>query len=227
VESVDNQVGKDEKKAVLGIFAKNPQPGRVKTRLCPPLSPAEAAAFYTECLLETVERMRQLTCFAPVLCYAGERSWFEEMFPGMELMAQEGADLGLRMAAALETFLTRGYQKAVLIGSDSPDLPMSFMTRAFRLLDDCELVVGPALDGGYYLIGESFHHPALFERISWSSDQVLGQTLARADRLNIACGQLEPWEDLDDVAALKRYLKRNPSGRTARFARRQLARCFS
>lgn len=227
MEKVDNLRQNVDKKAVLGIFAKYPEPGKVKTRLCPPLTAVEAAQLYTEALLEIVERLQGQDAYDLVLFYAGECSWFEQTFPGVKLLAQEGADLGRRMAKALTTLLGDGYDKAALIGSDSPDLPVAVIERAFTLLDQHELVIGPALDGGYYLIGESNHHPQLFSGIAWSSDQVLEQTRAKANQLEVRAGLLEPWEDLDDFGALQRYLERNPAGRTSRFMKQRLSQHFN
>jgi hypothetical protein len=226
VENVDKQQHKQEKKSVLGIFAKQPLAGQVKTRLCPPLSEEEAATLYRVALTETVTRMRQGHGYDLVICYAGERSWFETAFPEITLMAQHGADLGARMATALNSFLSLGYLKAVLIGSDTPDLPLASITRAFRALDCADLVLGPALDGGYYLIGEGVHHPELFTSIPWSSDQVLSLTKQKAQALGMNTDFLSEWEDLDDFAALKRYL-RTSQGCTARFMRQKLAHHFA
>lgn len=227
MESVDKQQQKQEKKSVLGIFAKQPLAGQVKTRLCPPLSGKEAAALYSVALSETVTRMRQGQGYDLVICYAGERSWFETAFPGITLMAQHGVDLGARMATALNSFLSQGYLQAALIGSDTPDLPLATINWAFKSLDCADLVLGPALDGGYYLIGEGVHRPELFDAIPWSSDQVLSMTKQKAQALGINAEYLSEWEDLDDFTALRRHLQRSPQGHTARFMQQQMAHHFS
>lgn len=227
MERVDKQKQKRSKNAILGVFAKQPLPGQVKTRLCPPLTAEEAEGLYLESLSETITRMHSGQGYDLAICYAGERSWFESTFPGMTLVAQEGADLGARMATALSSFLDQGYERAALIGSDIPDLPLELIEQAFRVLNSSALVLGPATDGGYYLIGETHHCPDLFDAIPWSSDQVLPLTMEKAQALGIKTELLAEWEDLDDFSALKRYLQRNPEGRTSRFMKQQLAQYFS
>jgi rSAM/selenodomain-associated transferase 1 len=226
VEIVDRSKQNHEKKAVLGIFAKQPLPGRVKTRLCPPLSFAEAAELYRNALFETVTRMSALRNCELVVFFSGERGWFADSFPDLSLQEQQGGDLGERMAFALNALFLQGYQRAVLIGSDAPDVPLTFIERALEQLLAKDLVVGPAVDGGYYLIGESGHHPELFEDIPWSTERVLVETLRRAERLNLSFEQLETWEDLDDIEALRCFLERTSSGATVDYLRRRLVHHF-
>jgi uncharacterized protein len=223
VEAVDNLQGTRFKgQRVLGIMAKEPRAGSVKTRLCPPLTPEEAAALYSVSLGETVARMRR-GGWQTVIFYAGARRYFDEQFPGVHLVQQHGSDLGERMANALGGLLAAGARSAVLIGSDSPDLPLAHLDQAFERLEQCPAVVAPAADGGYILIGESHHCPELFSEIAWSSAQVLRQTRLRAAAVAIRLGEVAPWEDLDDTAALQRLLQRSPTTPTARFIQTQLA----
>ncbi len=225
MEAVDNPDCKTQKTAVLGIYAKQPLPGLVKTRLCPPLTKTEAAELYLCSLRETVQRM-QRGSFELVICYAGERQWFTETFPGITLSAQRGVDLGARMADSLNSFLHQGYRQAVLIGSDSPDLPLELVEQAFVKLQQFEVVLAPARDGGYVLIGEAIHRPELFATIQWSTAEVLPETLRRIEAQGIAAKQLPGWEDLDDLEALQRFLQRSPETSTASYLRQQLAHCF-
>ena len=153
------------------------------------------------------------------ICYTGERSWFEQAFPEVCLLPQQGEELGARMANALHEFLQQGYQQAVLIGSDSPDLPLTRIEQAFAALDRAELVLVPASDGGYVLIGETQHHPQLFENIAWSTDQVLPETLRRVERDQLPTVQLDSWQDLDDLTSLQAFLQRSPHTRTAEHVR--------
>ena len=222
---VDKPVEKKPTSAVLGIYAKQPLPGQVKTRLCPPLTPAEAAELYHCALLETVQRM-QLGSFELVICYAGERQWFADNFADVTLMPQRGADLGARMADSLKAFLQQGYQQAVLIGSDSPDLPLALVEQAFVALQRTEVVFAPASDGGYVLIGEATHHPQLFAAMPWSTGEVVSDTLQRINLHQIKAEQLPGWEDLDDLHALQRLLHRSPESTTARYLQQQLAEYF-
>jgi rSAM/selenodomain-associated transferase 1 len=215
VEKVDKYLSGTKKTRILGIFAKQPLPGRVKTRLCPPLTPEQAADLYRVCLQETVTRMRSLAGCELVICYSGNEDWFAAAFPGVKLVPQCGRDLGERMARCLSDWLAAGYEAALLIGSDAPDLPLERISQAFSALARADLVHGPAVDGGFYLVGETTHHAQLFQGIPWSTGQVLAQTRAKANQLKLRSVLLEPWEDLDDLPALLRLVTRTPHSPTA------------
>ncbi|MBE0595756.1 MAG: TIGR04282 family arsenosugar biosynthesis glycosyltransferase [Desulfuromonadales bacterium] len=206
----------------LGIFAKAPLPGEVKTRLCPPFTPSEAALFHRLSLTETVSRMRGRG-FDLVLFHAGPASFFQRRFPDLPLRSQGEGDLGERMERALGTLLA-GRRGAALIGADTPDLPPELVEQAFDRLQTAEVVTAPASDGGYVLIGESRHHPALFRQIAWGSSEVLAATRRQAAALGLAYGEVAEWDDVDDLPALRRLLGRSPTCRAARFAARLLGR---
>ena len=222
MEKVDKSRPNTIKKRILGVFAKQPLPGMVKTRLCPPLTPEQAADLYRVSLQETVTRMRALPNCELVICYSGDENWFAATFPGITLMPQRGSDLGARMAQCLSDRLAAGYDATVLIGSDAPDLPLARIEQAFKALEDAALVYGPALDGGYYLVGEAVHHAQLYQDIAWSTGRVLEQTLARAAQLGVCPVLLESWDDLDDLPALLRLVARTPHSLTAIHAERVL-----
>jgi len=226
VETVDKPYKKQMKKVILGIFAKQPVPGEVKTRLCPPFHPDQAADLYFQLLTETIERMQQQEACDLAICFVGEREWFKARFPGIALWEQRGEDLGERMSGAMTSFFEQGYSQVILIGSDTPDLPLERIDQAITILSSADLVLGPAADGGYYLIGESFHSPELFKDIPWSSDRVLAGTLKKAEEQNISTQLLGMWEDLDDITALQRFLKRTKDGRTARYLKKHLSQYF-
>ncbi len=201
----------------LGIFAKEPLPGRVKTRLCPPLSADEAAALYRVSLEETVAFCTSGP-WKTVLFYEGDRAFFAEAFPRLPLHPQCGHDLGERMAEAL-TSLLREFECAVLIGSDTPDLPLRILHDAFDALARHDAVVAPATDGGYVLVGERMHNPTLFQDIPWSTADVLQRTRESARHSAVSLAEITPWDDLDDGASLQRLIERSPCCRTAQFAR--------
>lgn len=226
VDEVDKSSDTVDKKNILGVFAKQPLAGQVKTRLCPPLTAEAAAQLYQLLLSETLARLQGCQNYQLALCYAGERQWFAEAFPGVRLVAQQGQDLGERMGRALAGFLDEGYSCAALVGSDAPDLPLAQIEQAFVALQSCDLVLGPALDGGYYLIGERVHQPELFQAMPWSTEAVLAVTMERAEQLRLRVAQLVEWEDLDDFAALRRFLQRAPQGPTADFLRAELSSYF-
>jgi uncharacterized protein len=208
-------------KSRLGIFAKEPVTGRVKTRLCPPLLPAQAARLYAQSLRETVARLQGLP-LELVLFYSGDRCWFQQAFPGIRLLPQGSGDLGARMEDALAILLAEG-ESAALVGSDSPDLPPPLIMQALAALTACEVVTIPARDGGYVLIGERRHRAELFTGIPWSTDQVLAVTRRRALELGIAYREIGLWEDIDDLPSLHRLLERSPASSTARLAKELLA----
>jgi len=210
-------------KVVLGIFAKEPVAGRVKTRLSPPFSPVEAADIYRVCLEETVAAMRGAG-FDPVLFYDGEAGNFRRAFPGVRLLPQGEGDLGERMERALRMLRAGGCQAAALIGSDTPDLPVALVQEAFAALREADVVVAPAADGGYVLVGERRHVPELFGNIPWSTAGVLAATRQRAADLAIDYREVGGWEDVDDLASLRRLLARSPASATARLGRQMLER---
>ena len=221
VETVDKASSEwIPKGRALGIFAKEPVAGRVKTRLCPPLTFAQAAQLYRVSLLETVSVMAGAG-FDPVVFYAGDEAFFRRSFPGVRLITQGEGDLGERMERALETLLGE-CAAAVLIGSDSPDLPPSHLKTAFAALAETDFVTAPSRDGGYVLVGERRHHPELFREIPWSTDAVLETTRRRAIEKSVSYAEVTGWDDVDDLVSLKRLLQRSPSSATSRYARKIL-----
>jgi len=215
VETVD-KLRRDDQKMLLGIFAKEPLPGMVKTRLTPPLSEIQAAELYRLSLEETVATLSGGS-FEPVIFYAGDPDYFRIAFPGVPLVSQGQGDLGMRLSRALGLLLREG-EGAALVGSDSPDLPVTLVNDALCALSRAEVVTIPARDGGYVLIGERRHHPELFRQIPWSTAAVLAETRARAQACGLAYLEVGEWEDIDDRPSLERFLRRSPGSATARFA---------
>lgn len=206
----------------LGIFAKQPVAGRVKTRLCPPLSPQQAAELYRTCLQETVSAMAGAPAEL-VIFFDGDETYFAETFPGLRLIPQSDGDLGRRLDRAFVQLFAEGFGAAALIGSDSPDLPVSLVANAFSALNDCDLAVAPARDGGYVLIAQSSHNPDLFSDMPWSSSDLWKATRQRAAQLGLNCRELDAWEDLDNLASLLRLCRRAPDSPTAQLAGRIIA----
>jgi rSAM/selenodomain-associated transferase 1 len=196
----------------LIIFAKAPIPGQVKTRLCPPLTPDEAATLHGSFVLDTLERTktaavklklpidRYLAC-APSVTHVFFKIMEERQ--GVKLIDQIGDDLGARMNQAFTTLFSQGYRQVLLIGTDVPTLPFDYLKEAVVLLDSHDLVLGPANDGGYYLIGLTRPIRELFVDIPWSTDQVLGLTREKAVALGLTTALLESWRDVDTVADLQ------------------------
>jgi rSAM/selenodomain-associated transferase 1 len=192
----------------LAVMAKAPRVGAVKTRLCPPLRATEAAELARGFLLDAVARVARVAGVRPIVAYAPAeaRAEFETVAPGLTLIAQRGADLGERQEGLVEDVLGLGHQAVLVIGTDSPTLPPEFLDEAVALVmaPEVDVVLGPAEDGGYYLIGLRAPCPALFENMPWSTPAVLSLTLARARRLGLRVACLPTWFDVDTGADLER-----------------------
>lgn len=191
----------------LVIMAKQPIPGAVKTRLCPPLTPEESAAFANAFLRDTVANAQQAECGEVVLAVApAEDAWFAGMFPGLARLPQKGEDLGKRLNSVFEAAWRLRYQPCVVMGTDSPDLPPALLHEAFEALrstpDGSDVILGPAKDGGYTLIGLKWRSPQLFANIAWSTERVLEQTLERAAAASLRVHLLREWQDVDEATDL-------------------------
>ena len=195
----------------LLVFAREPVLGRVKTRLAAGISPEAALAVYRELLA--------LTATAVTVAQVPATVWLAEAptapadparprpeWPGLPWRVQPAAEsLGDRMAHAFAEAFAAGATRVVIIGTDCPDLSAGLLRRAFDQLTDHDLVVGPADDGGYYLLGLRAPQPALFANKEWSSATVLLHTLADAARLGLRVFQLPMLHDVDSAVDLARW----------------------
>ncbi|MBI3247164.1 MAG: TIGR04282 family arsenosugar biosynthesis glycosyltransferase [Deltaproteobacteria bacterium] len=193
------------------VFAKAPVVGQVKTRLCPPLALAEAADLARCFLIDSVARACALPQVQVCLAFtpAESESLFRELLPfPLRYFLQRGASLGEREMHAFADVFAAGFSGAVLIGSDIPTLPSAHLQEAFAHLAEPEndVVIGPSLDGGYYLIGARGLHPALFENIHWSTASVLEETLAQARRAGLRVAHVPTWYDVDEQADLQKLI---------------------
>ncbi len=198
--------------ALLIIFAKEPVPGQVKTRLCPPLSPQEAAQLYYRFLEDVLAGMQALSGVNLALAYtppsAGD--FFAALMPSNgRLVAQAETGLGERLIQAFTWGFGEGFAAVLIRNSDSPDLPGAYVRegREALLTGRADVVLGPCPDGGYYLVGLRKPCPELFHHVAWSTEAVLGQTLARARQLGLKVHLLPPWPDIDDLSELLNFLK--------------------
>jgi rSAM/selenodomain-associated transferase 1 len=198
---------------LLIIFAKEPLPGQVKTRLSPPLTPELAARLY-HCFLEDIlEEMARLTEIHLALAYspAGAASFFRSLAPrGARLFPQEGRDLGERLIRACARGFAAGFQAVVVRNSDSPSLPRELVREAAEVLaaGRAQVALGPAPDGGYYLVGLTSTREELFQDLTWSRPTVLADTLQRARQLRLPVHLLPSWPDIDTPADLEEFLAR-------------------
>ncbi|HEV8674399.1 MAG TPA: TIGR04282 family arsenosugar biosynthesis glycosyltransferase [Methylomirabilota bacterium] len=198
-------------RVAVAVMAKVPTAGEVKTRLCPPLTPVQAATLARCFLQDRVEQLGALEAADPLVAFAppeGEAEMRELLPNAVRLVPQSGADLGARLDRLLSDLLADGYPGAIAVDADSPTLPTAFLGRACaHLLDEtADVVVGPCEDGGYYLLGLRRPAPALFREMPWSTPAVLDETLARARRLGLRVALLPAWFDVDreeDLARLR------------------------
>lgn len=192
--------------SALIIFGKAPIPGLVKTRLCPPLTPDEAATLQGSLVLDVAERSRSVGRLDRFLACTPSREhvFFKvlEERQGLKLMDQVGDDLGARMDQAFRDVFALGYKRLLLVGTDVPTLPASAYSQALDLLSDHDLVLGPSEDGGYYLIGLKKPAPGLFTEIPWSTEQVCALTRKKAEALGLKTALLPVCRDIDRVEDL-------------------------
>lgn len=218
MEKVDNSLNSNifnHSGPVIGLFAKEPVAGRVKTRLSPALTAEQARWLYQTSLCETVNRL--LAADLPlVLCYDGRREWFAEVFPGLPLLAQVGDSLGDRMSNAVQELFRHCDGPVLLAGSDSPDLPISLLEQVLRSLHEKDVATIPCHDGGYVVVGLRRSTTALFAGIPWSTSGVLQATRQACRRLGLSYVETEEWYDLDEIDDLRQLVKRSPETATAR-----------
>jgi len=193
-------------------MAKAPRVGEAKTRLVPPLSPADAAALSACFIRDAAENIATAARDAPIdgyIAFAPQDAGAEFqtlLAAGTRLVPSRRPGLGASLYDAAADLLGAGYGSVCLVNSDSPTLPTSILVAAARALaaPADRLVLGPAEDGGYYLIGLKQAHRRLFEDIAWSTPQVFAQTEERARELGLPVTVMPVWYDVDDLAALRR-----------------------
>jgi hypothetical protein len=187
----------------LIIFAKYPDPKTVKTRLSPVFNDTERTQLYTKMMTDTFEKFGHLLDITTFIFYTPIESegYFSQF--RLETRLQEGLDLGERMLNAIKSTLSLGYKNVTIIGTDIPDLTSDIIYEAFERLLDNDLVIGPALDGGYYLIGLKKAYEELFTDLSWSTDITASQTLTKAYELGLNYYKLKILRDIDRPEDLK------------------------
>lgn len=186
---------------LVSIFLKAPRPGRVKTRIAQSLGPDIACTIYRELVGHVLHHLQELPDvelrFTPEDPQAAAEihPWLR---PGWIALGQGPGDLGQRMAHAIRHGLQRQYPAVIVIGSDCPDVQASdIQSAAHALSSGADVVLGPAEDGGYWLIATNADHPSLFDGIEWSTERVLQQTLEVAAKANLAVHQLRTLRDID------------------------------
>ncbi|MCB1050875.1 MAG: TIGR04282 family arsenosugar biosynthesis glycosyltransferase [Acidobacteria bacterium] len=196
-------------KRALLCFLKYPAPGQVKTRLAVDLGAERAAELYrdlTERVITeafcTEDQYDLILCVDPQTAISEYQAWLGGHFV---FWPQAGENLGKRMIHAFAQAFQQGYEQVLLIGSDCIGMDETFYEAAFARLDDHDVVIGPCPDGGYYMIGLKQAQDLLFERMPWSTAEVLSLTLDRIEALQLKVQQLEEKFDLDDLENLTRF----------------------
>ena len=192
---------------VCVLMAKQPQVGCTKTRLSLSMSSQQAVELYEALLRDSIAlveeqpRIDLAVAFSP----AGSQAYFSRITPSdAYLLPVEGSDIGDCLSQVFSHLLEMGWRKVLALNADSPSLPGAYLEQAAQLLDEQELVLGPALDGGYYLVGMRRSHLGIFQDITWSTERVLAQTLEKAGGLGLGVRLTPEWYDVDTVADLQR-----------------------
>lgn len=197
-------------KEALLIFVKNIIPGHVKTRLAKTIGKNEAINIYKQ-LLQITHKAAKRMEVDKIVFYSDykEKDLWDE--PEFKKQIQQGADLGQRMKHALDFAFENDYKKVVLIGTDCPLLSREILQSAFENVDEFDIVIGPATDGGYYLIGMKKKYHELFENISWSTNEVLNKTLSVCKQYQLSFFLLPILPDVDEEKDLIHLKKINVS----------------
>jgi rSAM/selenodomain-associated transferase 1 len=189
-------------------MAKAARAGHVKTRLVPSL-PAEVVVELYQCMIEdTVDLARSVSTDAiSIVCPASDITDFSRWLPAIEIVGQNGDGLAAGLVSAFRVFIDRGYQRVVAIDGDSPQLPPETVDKAFRLLDEADVVVGPTIDGGYYLVGASTVQAKLFDTRRMGTGSALDSLMAKAKDLGLRVALTEALYDVDEAKDLGRLAR--------------------
>ncbi len=192
----------------LIIFAKYPEPGKVKTRLAKDLGDIEAARIYSFITQRIIERTLDPDNYNTIIFYDPAdkereiKQWID--IEDIRYLPQLGSTLGDRISDAFEKVYSNGADKAVIIGSDCLDVDKETINHALELLESTDIVLGPAEDGGYYLLGTNKYLPIVFQDIEWSTEHVLSQTIDRIKKNSLKFELIKTLRDIDTVDDLER-----------------------
>ncbi|MEE9487540.1 MAG: TIGR04282 family arsenosugar biosynthesis glycosyltransferase [Candidatus Brocadiales bacterium] len=198
---------------VLIIFVKYPEPGKVKTRLARAIGEGGASRLYRLMAEDTVGRLgargsgrhrnngeyETIVFYDPPEKFQEIKDW---LGGGLRYIEQSGKNLGERLAGAFDVVFCAGARRVAVVGTDCPGVTQDTVTKALARLREKDVVIGPAADGGYYLIGLSRNAPELFASIDWSTDMVFNQTLENVERLGLSFTTLEVMKDVDELSDL-------------------------
>jgi rSAM/selenodomain-associated transferase 1 len=190
----------------LGVFAKYWQTGTVKTRLAASIGGESASELYRICVQVTLDRFADVGDQRTVSFWPADRrrEFAAIATPAWHLAVQCQGDLGQRMRDFFKTTMAAGERRVVLMGTDTPNLPVANVKRAFQLLETYDVVLGPSEDGGYYLVGACAAPPPIFDEVDWSTPRVWDQTLHHLRRADVTFAVLPSWYDIDQLDDLQR-----------------------
>ena len=188
----------------LVLFAKAPLPGRVKTRLTPPLSAEQAAEFHWACVCDVWDKIEQVSVTSRY--FYSDNAGADHEVPAVpeQRGLQRGSDLGDRMFNCFQELRARGHTRVLIVGSDSPTLPLAYIEQGLEALERTDVVLGPSEDGGYYAIGCRQPYPQMFAGVPWSSGDTLRRTEASLHALGLRVHHLPSWYDVDTAKDLRR-----------------------
>ena len=208
------RAGSEIGERALVIMAKAARVGQVKTRLAASL-PGEAVVDLYRCMIEdTLDLARSISTDAlAIVCPSSDVADLAGWLPAIEIVGQQGTGLAAGLVSAFRIFIDRGYRRVVALDGDSPHLPPETLEKAFRLLDETDVVVGPTTDGGYYLVGSTSAKPELFDTHRMGTGSALDSLMATAQSLGLRVALTETGYDVDeadDLARLARELSLYP-----------------
>ncbi len=185
------------------VFIKNPEVGKVKTRLAKTIGNEKALGIYLKLVDHTIKEIEKSGLQSHL--FFSEK--IDHSYVGQNFSVQFGDDLGERMNAAFQECFANEKNKVIIIGTDCPGISSEILQKAFKSLDTNEVVIGPALDGGYYLLGMKKMHRELFANMKWSTDYVYNETIKRLNKLQLTYQELEILRDLDNEEDLRALSK--------------------
>jgi len=201
------------KENALILFLKYPEKGAVKTRLANELGDEFTLELYKRFIADMLETCETINEDIYIACSYGENNRGGDFLreKGYSLLSQRGPDIGIRMYNAFCDVRLHGYRRIALIGSDMPDLPPTYIDSGFYKLEECDIVLGPSLDGGFYMIAlrrDGIDY-SIFNNVPWSTSLALDRTVENARKKGMICYLLPSWSDIDEVDDLRRFYERN------------------
>lgn len=197
------------KKNAVIVFLKFPQEGEVKTRLTKDKSKKFAAEFYKVCVEHTITQLQDIQESAEIFLFTESNLTEIKEWLGTEfnINEQKGEDLGVKMKNAFEEVFNKGFEHVIIIGTDIPGITSAIIKTAFRHLESTETVIGPAQDGGFYLLGMNQLHEELFKETEWSTDEVLPTLLVKIKSLGCQFVMLPELIDIDHETDIKDWIR--------------------